>query len=572
MNDLLQEEEGGQGRIILATLLIIIVWVGWGYLFPAKPAPQAAADAASDVAAFLPVSGGSIAAASTIAPLDGVSDGQSDASSDGNSDSIVASSRPSVPVEQFYNFSNDTSDIVLSAASGAFSRWDLKNFSLRAGENETKDGNTDLSYVSMVATEQLRLSLGDSIIMPSVFRMVNKGDHSVVLQGRSEHVQVELTYTDVGDYLFDVKAVVKNLTPFAVKFAPVVTVQGLESQNEGSFFAPSYDMLRLKCLVDGDIEDVVTKKHKKDKDYRGEVSWVGADRQYFLAAVGPIPDAKPAKEVCRFNAKSADNYAEASYVMAERVLPANDIVEVNYRAFIGPKMEKFLDEAKMDLDQAVDYVLWGIPLAFLAKPMLWLMGIFFDWTNSYGLAIILLTLVVKLLLMPINHKSMVSMRNMQKLQPKMEEIKNRYPNDQEAQTRELMKFYQTEHINPAAGCLPMFLQMPILCALYRAIGAAVELYQQSFLWIDDLSLAEPIPFMAIAMGLIMILQQKLSTGANKNTNPQQQTQMKVMMYGMPIFMTVIMMALPSGLVLYTLINCILSIFHQLYINKVYKAA
>jgi YidC/Oxa1 family membrane protein insertase len=198
------------------------------------------------------------------------------------------------------------------------------------------------------------------------------------------------------------------------------------------------------------------------------------------------------------------------------------------------------------------------------------MGIFHDWTGNYGLAIILLTLVVKLILTPVNHKNMLSMRAMQKLQPKLEEIKKRYANDQEAQTREMMKLYQEEHFNPLmTGCLPMLLQTPIYVALYRAIGSAVELYQQPFLWISDLSLKEPIPFLAIALGLMTFLQQKFMSPSN---NSQQNQQMKVMMYTMPVFLTLIMFALPSALVLYTLVNSILSILHQLYINKTYKAS
>ncbi len=569
-----------EGRILLTTVIILAIWLGWKALFPTpEPEPAAVLDAATEkavpgsLAPFVPA----LSLQKNDAATDGAnptfSDGASDALSDENS-APLAKEKPFV--EEFYAFSTKASDVLLSNKNATFTTWNLKDFTMRVGEELPENATSDEAKkeankpVSMVPHEQLRLTLGEHIEMPKGYQLVSQNKEEIILRGETKQVAIELKYKHKDSYIMDIEAKITNRSKVTLPINPEISVEGFESLHESTFMAPAIDVLSLKCLVDKDLETKQAKKLEKDEEYRGNIRWVGADRQYFLAAVGPSPDAPLPYGTCRMHKKSAEAYAEISYVLDSQNVPAGATSAIAYRAFIGPKMQKSFDTANMALEESVDYVLWGIPLAFLAKPMLWLMGIFYDLTNSYGLAIILLTLVVKLILTPVNHKNMISMRAMQKLQPKIEEIKKRHANDQEAQTREMMKLYQEEHFNPLmTGCLPMLLQMPIYVALYRAIGSAVELYQQPFLWISDLSLKEPIPFLAIALGVMTFLQQKFMSASN---NSQQNQQMKVMMYTMPVFLTLIMFALPSALVLYTLVNSILSILHQLYINKTYKAS
>jgi YidC/Oxa1 family membrane protein insertase len=215
-----------------------------------------------------------------------------------------------------------------------------------------------------------------------------------------------------------------------------------------------------------------------------------------------------------------------------------------------------------DLLAVVDYSIMGIPLGFIARPMIFLLDLFHGWVGSWGVAIMLLTLTVKLLLFPVTYKSMVSMRKMQMLKPELDKIKERHPNDREKQQMAQLKLYKDSGVNPLGGCLPMLLQMPVWFALYRALWTAVDLYQEPFLWLPDLTAKEPgIPLLALGLGVVFFGQQLL-TPMSADTQ-----QMKMMKWVMPIMFTFFMLALPSGLVLYIFVNTVLSIFQQLAINR-----
>lgn len=153
------------------------------------------------------------------------------------------------------------------------------------------------------------------------------------------------------------------------------------------------------------------------------------------------------------------------------------------------------------------------------------------------------------------------MQRMQQLRPEMEKIQKQFANDKERQQLEQMKLFREKGVNPLGGCLPMLLQMPIWLALYRVLWSAVDLYQQPFLWLADLTAREPFPILALALGALMFVQQKMTPTTVDNQ------QAKMMLYTMPVMMTVFMVAVPSGLVLYSLYNSILTIVQQLVINR-----
>jgi YidC/Oxa1 family membrane protein insertase len=225
------------------------------------------------------------------------------------------------------------------------------------------------------------------------------------------------------------------------------------------------------------------------------------------------------------------------------------------------------------LDKAINFGMFDI----LAKPCLWLMNFVYGFIPNYGIAIIVLTLITKLLLWPLGNKSYKSMGEMKKIQPLMAELREKYKDDKKKMNQELMGLYKVYKINPMGGCLPMVVQMPIFFALYRMLYEAIELrHAPFFMWINDLSAPDrlfsfdfTIPFMeapygipvlTIIMGGTMFLQQKLTP------TPGDPTQAKMMMF-MPIIFTVIFINFSSGLVLYWLINNILSIAQQHYIQK-----
>jgi YidC/Oxa1 family membrane protein insertase len=234
---------------------------------------------------------------------------------------------------------------------------------------------------------------------------------------------------------------------------------------------------------------------------------------------------------------------------------------------------KILGKSDYDLDKAINFGMFD----FIAKPCVWIMNFIYGFIPNYGVAIIILTIMTKILLWPLGTKSYKSMGEMKKIQPLMAEIREKYKNDKKRMNQEVMGLYKTYKINPMGGCLPMIAQIPVFFALYRMLYEAIELRHAPFFgWIIDLSAPDrlfhfnfSIPFMqppygipvlTIIMGASMLLQQKMSPP------PGDPAQAKMMML-MPIIFTFIFINFSSGLVLYWLTNNLLSISQQYYISK-----
>ena len=243
--------------------------------------------------------------------------------------------------------------------------------------------------------------------------------------------------------------------------------------------------------------------------------------------------------------------------------------DVRSTVFAGPKDMKSLEAAGHHYDAALDFGM----LTLLCKPLLWLLQFFYGLIPNWSIAIALLTIAVKILLLYWTIKGFVSMRQMQKYAPHTQAIKEKYKDDKspEAQKKmqqEIFALYKKHGVNPMGGCLPMFIQMPVYLALYRTVMAAPDLYQAPlFLWITDLSQADPYFVLPLVLGIVMFLQQKMAPTGNMDP-----TQRKIMLWMMPIMFSAMMINLPSGLVYYILINSILSVFQQLYIYKQKDAA
>ena len=234
---------------------------------------------------------------------------------------------------------------------------------------------------------------------------------------------------------------------------------------------------------------------------------------------------------------------------------------------------EILKNAGHDLGKALNFGMFTV----LAKPCVWLMNRLYSVIPNYGIAIIILTILIKIVLWPLGSKSYKSMSEMKKIQPLMKEIREKHKNDKKKMNEEVMGLYRTYKINPLGGCLPMVVQLPVFFALYRMLYQAIELrHAPFFLWIDDLSapdrlfhfsfsipFMEPpygIPVLTIIMGATMLLQQKMSPPMGDPT------QAKMMMF-MPLIFTFIFINFSSGLVLYWLVNNVLSISQQYYIQK-----
>jgi len=235
--------------------------------------------------------------------------------------------------------------------------------------------------------------------------------------------------------------------------------------------------------------------------------------------------------------------------------------------YAGPKDLDALRAYGAGLESAINYGAMARPFAFFARILLYVMRWFHAHVvQNWGVAIILLTVLVKVLLFPLTAKSVRSMNEMRKLQPEIEKLKAKLGNDREKLNLATMQLYQQHKVNPLGGCLPMLLQLPIWFALYATLQTSVELYRERFLWMHDLTRHDPYFIFPIAMGISSYLMQRISP------QPADNAQAKMMLYFMPVFFTVLMLFVPGGLTLYIFVNNVLSIVQQQYMMKRQAAA
>ena len=231
--------------------------------------------------------------------------------------------------------------------------------------------------------------------------------------------------------------------------------------------------------------------------------------------------------------------------------------EIAFKSFLGPKSFKNLKKADKNLEQWLDFGFFS----WLARPLLLFLNQFYSWCHNWGFSIILLTLLVRLLLLPLNIKSYQSMKAMQKLQPQIKELKEIHKEDPKKMNTEVMSLMKKHKANPLGGCLPLFIQFPIFFALYRVLGESIELYQSPFIfWIKDLSLKDPYYVFPILGGLILFVQQKITPKAL----PKEQA--RLIMF-MSLLFPLFMLNFPSGLTLYIFVSGFFGLIQQFFFVK-----
>jgi YidC/Oxa1 family membrane protein insertase len=366
-------------------------------------------------------------------------------------------------------------------------------------------------------------------------------------------------------YMIGLNIIVKNDSNQTIKDSLILSLFRSMSEKETryGFEGPS-------ALINNKLKQVKIKKIKKQNIFQGDIKWIAVQDRYFMSSI--VPDAPVAASMrLSFN---DDNILENEYVQPEFVINSGDQHALKYMLFFGPKSMKVLKSVDYDLVKAVNFGMFDI----LAKPCVWIMDFIYDhFIPNYGVAIIMLTIFTKVILWPLGSKSYKSMADMKKIQPLMAEIKEKYKGDKKKMNEEMMGLYKTYKVNPMGGCLPMVVQIPVFFALYRMLYEAIELRHAPFFWwMNDLSapdrlfrfdfavpFMEPpygIPVLTIIMGATMFFQQKMSPPMGDPT------QAKMMMM-MPIVFTFIFINFSSGLVLYWLVNNVLSMAQQYYITK-----
>jgi len=353
---------------------------------------------------------------------------------------------------------------------------------------------------------------------------------------------------------------------------PVGARPGLELSQvfQGELAGDSYAFYGVVVDAKGGIKRYDLKDISKGKVEKGPARWTAADAKYFTWIV--LPEREWTVERAALLGETGVVVAVADTAVT---LQPGDMVRSSTQVFAGPKQSGLLKALGKNTQELIDYG-W---FAFLAKPLVFLMEASNRVTGNYGIDIILLTILIKILFYPLTQKSMVSMRKMQELAPILTKLKEKYKGDPSRLNQETMNLYKTYKINPLSGCLPMLAQIPVFIALYKALLVTIELrHAPFFLWINDLSAPEhlwdisvagytiPIRILPLLMGVSMFAQQKMTPSAGMD--PAQQ---KMMLF-MPIIFTFMFWGFPTGLVIYWLVNNILSIGQQILYNRQIEAA
>jgi YidC/Oxa1 family membrane protein insertase len=298
-----------------------------------------------------------------------------------------------------------------------------------------------------------------------------------------------------------------------------------------------------------DFDDMAKKKLSVESD-RG---WLAMIQHYFLSAWIPPKDQV---EHYYTNALKGGKYLIGSYSPTVSVA-AGDNITISRQLFIGPKLQDQLESIAEGLELTVDYG-W---LTVIAKPIFWLLKAIHNWVGNWGWAIIILTLLIKAAFFKLSETSYKSMANMRKFTPRIQAIKDRYGDDKQRIQSAMMELYKKEKINPLGGCLPILVQIPVFIALYWVLLESVELRQAPWiLWIESLSEKDPYFILPLIMGVSMFVQQKL------NPAPPDPMQAKIMMT-LPFVFTIFFAFFPAGLVLYWVVNNLISITQQWYITR-----
>ncbi len=331
----------------------------------------------------------------------------------------------------------------------------------------------------------------------------------------------------------------------------------------------SYGSFEGMALLLGNKLEEVKESKIQGKQFLDQISWIAYEEPYFMTAIISENDKKATAK----GAVLPDGEIRISYIPSPFNLGKNESTIRNFTLYLGPRDLYILKTLNKNLEKAVNFGWFDI----IAKPLLVALRFFNKYLSNYGLSIILLTILIKILFWPLTRKSYQSMKEMRKLQPMMAKLREKYKNNKQEMNKQLMGLYKTYKINPMGGCLPMLVQMPVFFAFYRILPNSIELRHAPFvLWVNDLSaperlfsfpftiplMAPPygIPILTLLMGASMFLQQKMTPMTGDPA------QAKMMML-LPIVFTFLFINFPAGLVLYWLVNNILSIAQQHRINR-----
>ncbi|MEA3332182.1 MAG: membrane protein insertase YidC [Pseudomonadota bacterium] len=432
----------------------------------------------------------------------------------------------------------------------------LKSFYLKEYRTDLEVNSPDLNMVTVTGRETYPLS-GAASIKGQWYRdsnllfevPENSQDLEISSSNQSFQLKAQLPSGEilVKEFIFQPESYVLEVNYSFIDLDGMVHQADAVKLNWSHVNLPEESKQYVYSGVLGYIDGEIYKPSKKEKkmsrqELMGPLNWLGYTSKYFISALLP-PD-----NVAIGRTTGSIERADATHLMAGLQVNQNSRIKI----YIGPKKGLLLQALGMHLEDSIEYGWFGV----IARPLVQLLHFFNKYVHNYGIAIIILTILIKLVFYPLSQKSYKSMGKMKAVQPKLAKLKEKYKDDKARLNKEMMDLYRTNKVNPFGGCLPIVVQIPVFFALYRALMVAIELRHAPFMgWIMDLSAKDPYYVTPLIMGATMFLQQKMTPTTGDAM------QAKMMLF-MPIIFTFMFLNFPSGLVLYWLVNNVLSIGQQ----------
>jgi YidC/Oxa1 family membrane protein insertase len=520
-------------RTIVVVVLCMLVWFGWQqylekkYPEPIAPPAQTTSDKAlvekplAQPAAHAPTSAEEIRESATQAP------------------------------EKTWSYEDPNWKVSVSNHGGRIAEVVLKKYTDRAGNPIILVSPQEPGYL----LTDVKGGTVDPRLSSLVYTIKEISKESVQLSASNAGVNITKTLTVVPDkYIIKDQTLIdgKNVGYQNVVLQVSQPAPGEQASSGPSFFNRGAGQEIQEYFFNHGTKTnrhLVTIKDAQEKTYE-QTHFASLGSRYFTTLLFNRGNVVPAgQSVHRGNY----SYLEMNYPVLDQSGPTN----INLELYAGPKV---LSDLKQLDDQAAQVVDFGF-FSWIAFPLLELMKYLYKVFNNYGIAIIALTVLVRALTFPFTYVSFKSMRSMQKIQPELKRLKEIHKDNTQVLNQETMKLMRDNKVNPAGGCLPLLLQLPIFWALYQVLQNSIELYHSPFiLWIHDLSMKDPYYVLPALMGISMIIQQKLTP------NTMDPAQAKMMMF-MPLFFAFLMMSLPSGLTLYIFVSTIFGVIQQVYMMK-----
>jgi YidC/Oxa1 family membrane protein insertase len=533
-------------KTLLAIALSLVIWIGWQKIYM-EPFQQKAALEAKQQAELIEAS-----------KLREAQKAQIDSKGVFPESERKKVLKAPVVAAKKVPLSTNSSKLELSSGENFIGNWELSDFSATLSDSASRIHMKEVTGFE----SQLRLRVSDAVLSDDLSRpwsgIEKAASGAVVSEINTEKLRASRSFTmdstGFGAQL-DWRLQFQGEVPKFV-FVDIFGSPKRENDTEGSIFGQAPDKVHLSYRDLSGRNSISADTLKEAQEVATGIKWLGLDTRYFLLALAPLGDWK-----LDAGAQLAPEYLNGiASARGSLVFPTNGKKDISFSAkvYFGPKNIEELKAAEPVLVDAIDFG-WT---SFLAIPLLHGLKWLYIYLNNYGLAIILLTFFIKMLLFPLTYKSMVSMAKMAKLQPQLNALREKYKDDKEKLNMEMMSFMKTNGYNPVGGCLPILLQMPIFFALYRVLFNSMELYQAPFYgWINDLSSPDPWFVTPVLLTGLMYFQQKLSP--NTAADPTQQK----MLQFMPVMFGVFMLLLPAGLNIYMVVNSGVSILQQYFLNR-----